>query len=103
MAASISRPACREHAARESWSVVASYHDAAISGASVILRSGVQALLQDAQRGKFDVVLAEALDKANIYVTLPNMQNRHVGDIGNFAKYLADLPRDIFLRVPGQR
>jgi site-specific DNA recombinase len=28
----------------------------------VILRPGVQALLQDAQRGKFDVVLAEALD-----------------------------------------
>jgi site-specific DNA recombinase len=34
----------------------------AISGASVILRPGVQSLLQDAQRGRFDIVLAEALE-----------------------------------------
>ena len=39
--------------------------DAAISGASVILRPGVQALLQDAQRGMFDMVLAEALDRVS--------------------------------------
>jgi site-specific DNA recombinase len=41
---------------------MASYDDPAISGASMILPPGVQALVQDAQRGKFDVVLAEALD-----------------------------------------
>src|SRR5476651_1216294 len=56
---------CREHATREQWNVVGTYHDAAISGASVILRPGVQALLQDAQRGKFEVVLAEALDRVS--------------------------------------
>ena len=56
---------CREHAAREKWAVVDSYQDAAISGASVILRPGVQALLQDAQRGTFDIVLAEALDRVS--------------------------------------
>lgn len=56
---------CREHADRERWSVVDTYHDAAISGASVILRPGVQTLLQDAQRGAFDVVLAEALDRVS--------------------------------------
>jgi len=56
---------CREHAAREKWKIVGTYHDAAISGASVILRPGVQALLQDAQRGKFDLVLAEALDRVS--------------------------------------
>jgi DNA invertase Pin-like site-specific DNA recombinase len=56
---------CREHAAREQWTVVGAYHDAAISGASVILRPGVQRLLQDAQRGKFEVVLAEALDRVS--------------------------------------
>jgi site-specific DNA recombinase len=55
---------CREHAGREQ-QVVDTYHDAAISGASVILRSGVQSLLQDAQRGKFDIVLAEALDRVS--------------------------------------
>jgi site-specific DNA recombinase len=56
---------CREYAARENWNVVDTYHDAAISGASAILRQGVQALLQDAHRGKFDVVLAEALDRVS--------------------------------------
>jgi DNA invertase Pin-like site-specific DNA recombinase len=56
---------CREHAGREGWQVVDTYHDAAISGASVILRPGVQSLLQDAQRGKFDIVLAEALDRVS--------------------------------------
>jgi DNA invertase Pin-like site-specific DNA recombinase len=56
---------CREHAERELWKVVGTYHDAAISGASVILRPGAQALLQDAQRGKFEVVLAEALDRVS--------------------------------------
>ena len=45
---------CREHAAREQWKVVGAYHDAAISGASMVQRPGVQTLLQDAQRGKFD-------------------------------------------------
>jgi site-specific DNA recombinase len=56
---------CREHAGRERWQVVGVYDDAAISGASMILRPGVQSLLQDAQRGKFDAVLAEALDRVS--------------------------------------
>ena len=56
---------CHEHAAREKWNVVGTYHDAAISGASVNLRPGVQALLQDAQRGRFEIVLAEALDRVS--------------------------------------
>jgi site-specific DNA recombinase len=56
---------CREYAARERWEVIGTYKDAAISGASVILRQGVQTLLQDAQQGKFEVVLAEALDRVS--------------------------------------
>ena len=32
---------CREHAVRERWEVIGTYKDAAISGASVILRQGV--------------------------------------------------------------
>lgn len=36
---------CREQAAREKWKVIGTYHDAAISGASVILRPGIQSLL----------------------------------------------------------
>jgi site-specific DNA recombinase len=54
---------CKERAARESWTVVATYKDAGISGASIILRPGIQALLRDAQSRAFDIVLAEALDR----------------------------------------
>ena len=56
---------CREQAKREQWQIVATYKDAGISGASMILRPGIQMLLQDAQRGAFDVVLAEALDRVS--------------------------------------
>src|SRR6267143_2873533 len=54
---------CREKAEREKWTIVSIYKDAGISGASMILRPGIQTLLQDAQRQQFDVVLAEALDR----------------------------------------
>jgi site-specific DNA recombinase len=53
---------CRIHAERQGWTIVDSYQDSAVSGASLV-RSGVQALLADALRGRFDVVLAEALDR----------------------------------------
>jgi len=53
---------CRERAAREGWTIVESYSDRAISGASLI-RSGIQSLLADAQAGRFDIVLSEALDR----------------------------------------
>jgi DNA invertase Pin-like site-specific DNA recombinase len=53
---------CRERAAREGWTVVETYSDRAISGASLI-RSGIQSLLADAQAGHFDIVLSEALDR----------------------------------------
>lgn len=39
------------------------YTDYAISGSTVLLRPGVKALLRDASEGKFDVVMAEALDR----------------------------------------
>ncbi|MCP4735692.1 MAG: recombinase family protein [Bosea sp.] len=54
---------CRERAGREGWQVVRTYKDAGISGSSMILRPGIQTLLQDAQAGGFDIVLAEALDR----------------------------------------
>ena len=53
---------CRERAAREGWTVAETYFDRAISGASLI-RSGIQSLLADAQAGRFDMVLSEALDR----------------------------------------
>ncbi|MDF3809961.1 MULTISPECIES: recombinase family protein [Rhodopseudomonas] len=54
---------CREHAAHEKWQIVGSYEDAAISGASTILRPGIQRLTRDAQHGEFNILLAEALDR----------------------------------------
>jgi site-specific DNA recombinase len=56
---------CQERAKCEKWKVIGTYKDAGISGASMILRPGIQALLQDAQRGQFDIVLAEALDRVS--------------------------------------
>jgi site-specific DNA recombinase len=53
---------CEERARRENWRVVKRYSDHAISGAS-LMRRGIQALMQDAQSGKFDLVLTESLDR----------------------------------------
>ena len=52
----------REFAARAGHEVVEVYADRAASGAS-LMRSGLQALLRDARAGRFDVVVAEALDR----------------------------------------
>ena len=53
---------CRERTVREGWQVVDSYSDRLISGAS-LTRPGIQALMQDAQAGQFNIVLAEPLDR----------------------------------------
>ena len=53
---------CRQHAEKQGWLVTDSYSDRAISGAS-LLRPGIQELIQDASRGRFTIVLAEAMDR----------------------------------------
>src|SRR4051794_26616804 len=53
---------CREGTAVERWAVAAVYADRATSGASRF-RPQYQQLLADAKAGKFDVVIAEALDR----------------------------------------
>jgi DNA invertase Pin-like site-specific DNA recombinase len=53
---------CREFAARQAWTVGQEFTDHAISGATR-LRSGFQALMRDALNRRFDVVLAESLDR----------------------------------------
>ena len=42
--------------------MIARYEDRGVSGAS-LLRPGIQSLLSDALSGKFDIVMAEALDR----------------------------------------
>jgi len=53
---------CSQKAEKESWSITNCYSDAAISGAS-LMRPGIQALLQAAMNGEFDIVLCEAMDR----------------------------------------
>jgi site-specific DNA recombinase len=53
---------CRERAAKEGWSIYEEYSDSGISAASLI-RPGIQKLLQDAQAGRFGILLAESLDR----------------------------------------
>ena len=53
---------CSELAKSKTWEIVEHYTDAGLSGAS-LMRPGIQALIADALADKFDVVLAEALDR----------------------------------------
>jgi site-specific DNA recombinase len=53
---------CREFAVRQGWTIVDEFTDHAVSGAT-LLRSGFQTLMRGALNGRFDVVLAEALDR----------------------------------------
>jgi site-specific DNA recombinase len=53
---------CRARIEQEGWHDLGAYIDRAVSGAST-LRPAYQRLLEDARRGKFDVVVAEALDR----------------------------------------
>jgi DNA invertase Pin-like site-specific DNA recombinase len=53
---------CRAFAERQGWTISQEYADHALSGAT-LLRSGFQALMRDALNRRFDVVLAESLDR----------------------------------------
>ena len=53
---------CRAFAERQGWTIAQEYSDHAVSGAT-LLRSGFQALMRDALNRRFDVVLAESLDR----------------------------------------
>ena len=56
---------CREYVDKQhGWSVVGRpYTDRRVSGASLLLRPAIQKLVEDALSGKFDVVLAEDMDR----------------------------------------
>ena len=54
----------RQIADRRGWEIVREYHDAGISGAkSREVRPGLDEMLKDAQRRRFDVVMAWAIDR----------------------------------------
>ncbi len=54
---------CRERAEKDGYLIIETYSDFAISGGSLRNRPGIQALMSDAKTGKFDLVIAEALDR----------------------------------------
>ncbi len=56
---------CRERVERDGGTVVETYTDLAISGSALRTRAGMQALLADARNGRFDLVVAEALDRVS--------------------------------------
>ena len=53
---------CRERIERDGHALTQVYNDRAVSGAS-LMRPGIQSLMRDANRGVFDIVYAEALDR----------------------------------------
>ncbi|MEJ5118883.1 recombinase family protein [Gluconobacter cerinus] len=53
---------CRGYADTQGWTIVDSYSDRAISGASLI-RPGIQELIADANSGRFQILLTEAMDR----------------------------------------
>jgi DNA invertase Pin-like site-specific DNA recombinase len=71
-------------AVHRGWTVVATYEDAGISGAKGRdKRPGLDALLKDATRARFDVVLGWALDRlgrslADLIDTLRTLEQSHV-------------------------
>ena len=54
---------CADRIEKEGWTLTNRYADHGISGSSLLLRPGVQQLVQDALANKFDVVVLEDLDR----------------------------------------
>ena len=54
---------CRAFAEEKGWRLVAEYKDEGITGAKLLGRPGFLQMLADARQRKFDVIIAEALDR----------------------------------------
>jgi DNA invertase Pin-like site-specific DNA recombinase len=75
--------ALREHAERADWTIVATFTDHAISGTRE-KRSGLDALMADARRRKFDLIAVAALDRLgrnlrHLVTLLDELQHLGVG------------------------
>ena len=114
---------CRAFAERQGWAICEEYTDHAVSG-TTLLRAGFQALMRDALNRRFDVVLAESLDRvsrdqedtAGLFkrltfagvniVTLAegDITHLHIGFKGTMnALFLKDLCREDSSRTPWPR
>ncbi|WP_296644921.1 recombinase family protein [Roseinatronobacter sp.] len=81
---------CRKLAAERGWQVVEVFADEALSGASH-LRPGYQALQQAAMAGRFDVLVAEALDRLS-------RDQEHIAGLHKRMRYLGV---EIFTKAEG--
>lgn len=72
---------CRERVALEGGEIVKVYSDKAMSGGS-LLRPGIQALMHEAERGLFDCLVAEALDRLSRDQADIAMLNRRLKFLG---------------------
>ena len=83
---------CEERIRGNGWTIAEIFRDQAISGASMGNRPGVQGLLSGAKEGKFDIVVAEALDRLS----------RDQEDIAAIFKRLAHCDISILTLAEGQ-
>ncbi len=67
-----------QFAGRQGWRIVQTFEDRALSGASMIGRDGIMALMEQAKKRVFDAVLVESLDRLS----------RDVGDLDGLFKRL---------------
>ena len=82
---------CQARIEREGWKPAEIYTDHAISGAST-LRPGYQKMLEDARAGRFDCLVAEALDRLS----------RDQADIAGLYKHLSFSDVTLFTLSEGE-
>ncbi|HCW49923.1 MAG TPA: recombinase family protein, partial [Brevundimonas sp.] len=91
-----------QHAAAKGWAVVATYTDAAISGSAMANRPGLLSALAAAERGEFDLLLAEDEDRlARNLEHLAHVANR-LADVGaGIATLSTDRVQDMHVAFKG--
>ncbi len=107
--------ACRAWCAQTGLEVVAEFEDAAISGASMANRPGLRRLISEAEAGRFNVVVTEALDRlsrsqgdvATLYEDLRfigvSIRTIAEGEIEEMAVGLKGTMNALFLRETGRK
>ena len=114
---------CRRYIERQGWALLRAYEDRALSGASD-QRPGYQQMLADAEAGRFEVIVCEALDRlgrrlsevSRLYdhlefrgvilhaVNIGQVTTMHVGLLGTMAQlYLSDLKGGTLARAARSR
>lgn len=105
---------CRERLKQDGHQLTGTYSDYAISGASS-QRPGYQAMLEGANKGSFDLIVAEALDRlsrdlgdeAQLYKQLTFLGVRSVtlaeGEISDLHVGLKGAMNALYLKVPSRQ